>query len=296
MKTLKSITILKNIKYLLTKSLSDEKEHYEEKMLIAVDQYYRYSLLNEKIIVKRPHIYDYRDSIKLLLTTPKSFCRFGDGELEIMMGNSIPFQRYDFRLAQYLFEIIKYPISNFYVGLPYDYFHSIDTLNKFSRKFIMLNGVKYREFILQYCDMERYYLDTGFTQKYINSDRINLEKHFDDVKMLFWDKDIVLFVGKDVLKKIQYNIFENVRSMKFVEVAAKNAFSDFDDILQYASSFPKKYTLCFILGPTAKPLIYELTKLKYTAWDIGHLVKDYNAFMTNIDKTPDNVEKFFQPD
>ena len=296
MKTLKNITILKNIKYLLTKNLSDEKEHYEEKMLIAVDQYYRYSLLNEKIIVKRPHIYDYRDSIKLLLTTPKSFCRFGDGELEIMMGNSIPFQRYDFRLAQYLFEIIKYPISNFYVGLPYDYFHSIDTLNKFSRKFIMLNGVKYREFILQYCDMERYYLDTGFTQKYINSDRINLEKHFDDVKKLFWDKDIVLFVGKDVLKKIQYNIFENVRSMKFIEVAAQNAFSDFDDILQYAGSFPKKYILCFILGPTAKPLIYELTKLKHTAWDIGHLVKDYNAFMTNIDKTPDNVEKFFQPD
>lgn len=32
------------------------------------------------------------------------------------------------------------------------------------------------------------------------------------------------------------------------------------------------------------------------AWDIGHLAKDYDAYMRGIDKTEGNIAEFLKPD
>ncbi len=32
------------------------------------------------------------------------------------------------------------------------------------------------------------------------------------------------------------------------------------------------------------------------AWDIGHLAKDYDAYMRGIDKNEENIVEFFKPD
>ena len=59
---------------------------------------------------------------------------------------------------------------------------------------------------------------------------------------------------------------------------------------------PNKKIFVFILGPTANALVYKLSQKGYIAWDIGHLAKDYDAYMKKIEKNEKNIFEFFKPD
>ena len=69
-----------------------------------------------------------------------------------------------------------------------------------------------------------------------------------------------------------------------------------DEILKKVLETDKKRIICIILGPTAKVLVYDLYKNGRTAWDIGHYLKDYDAYMRKIPKTDAALENFFKPD
>lgn len=75
-----------------------------------------------------------------------------------------------------------------------------------------------------------------------------------------------------------------------------NSFDQFDTLLSKAKMYPSNKTLVFILGPCSKALVYELAKEGYIAWDVGHLAKDYDAWMKGMDKTPQNIIDFYKPD
>lgn len=51
-----------------------------------------------------------------------------------------------------------------------------------------------------------------------------------------------------------------------------------------------------ILGMTATVLAADLTDLGYVAWDIGHIAKDYDAYMKKMECTTENMKKFWDPD
>ena len=76
---------------------------------------------------------------------------------------------------------------------------------------------------------------------------------------------------------------------------AKNAFNEYSNLLERALHYQKDYLLCFILGQASKVLVYELSNRGYYAWDIGHLAKDYNSYMTREERTVQNIQKFYAP-
>ena len=292
---LQKIIILRNLKYLCTKSLAAQEEKNMFHILDIIEQNYCYFGANEKKI-KKPKIYDYQETIKILQENPKSFCRIGDGELEIIMGNSIPFQSYHPRLAKYLCQILINQLPQLHVGINYEYFYPTDYINEFTRRFVLLNSTKYRRVVLQYCNFDNYYIDAAFTQKYISSENLNLDRHYTLVKELFSDKDIVLFAGKGVLDNLHYNLLDVSNNIRVVDAPSRDAFSEFDRLMKVAIEFPREMIRCFILGPTSKPLVYELSKRGYIAWDIGHLLKDYDFFMKKKQKSSNNIVSFFSPD
>ena len=59
---------------------------------------------------------------------------------------------------------------------------------------------------------------------------------------------------------------------------------------------PKDYTICLILGMTAKVLVGDLTKEGYLAWDVGHLAQDYNVYKLGLEKNEKNMNDFWAPD
>ena len=54
--------------------------------------------------------------------------------------------------------------------------------------------------------------------------------------------------------------------------------------------------VCIILGPTATVMAADLTDMGYLAWDVGHIAKDYDAYMKRLEKTNEMRAKFWAPD
>lgn len=66
--------------------------------------------------------------------------------------------------------------------------------------------------------------------------------------------------------------------------------------MQEILKYPQNYLVGLILGLTATVLAYELSNLGYFAYDIGHLPKDYDAFMKKAARSAEAIAKFYVPD
>ena len=64
------------------------------------------------------HVADERATLRAIRECRSSLARYGDGELEIMIGRGIHFQEYDPELAHRLRIILRAPSPQFVVGLP----------------------------------------------------------------------------------------------------------------------------------------------------------------------------------
>lgn len=291
------ITLLKNIKFLLSHNINEEFRNQKYDMFLNFEDYCNFELKENQIDEsKRLHILNYEDTIDTILSYPKSFCRFGDGEIDIMQGKSIQFQKYDERLAKILLNILKDSATDMYVGINYNYFHSSKMLNEYNRKFYLLDARKYRHFLLDNCTSKRTYIAAAFNQMYMASDSYDCEDYYKKIRTLFYNRDLAIFAGEGILQKYSYDVFDACNTKTIIEGPSKDAFSEYDELLDKAKTFNKNTILCFILGPASKALVYELTKCGYIAWDIGHMAKDYDYYMKQVKKDKNNVFDFYKPD
>ena len=290
-------TLLKNIKFLLSHNIKEEFRNQKYDMFLNFEDYCDFEMKENQIEEEnRLHILNYEETIITLLSCPKSFCRFGDGEIEIMQGKSIPFQKYDKRLADIMLTILSDFETDMYVGINYNYFHSSKMLNDYNRKFYLLDARKYRHFLLDNCTSKRTYIAAAFNQLYMVSNELDYDAYYNKIRLLFKNRNLAIFVGKGILSKYKYDVFDTCNSKVIIEGPSKDSFTEYDKLLQQAKSYEKDTILCFILGPTSKALVYELTKLGYTAWDIGHLAKDYDMYMNRQEKDAKAVSDFYKPD
>lgn len=289
------INVLRNIKYLTRVALADRDGEQMFQTLLRAEDLYIYEMqdLGKQNIMQ---VLDYEETVSLLVNKPKSFCRFGDGEIVLMNGQSISFQEYDSELAEGLKKILSDNDKTMYVGINYNYFHSTRQLNEFNRKFYLTEVKPYRDFLNKICNKDRTYIAAGFNQLYMALDNYDYKKHYDNLIKLLEDKEIVLFAGNGIIDKLKYNIFDYAKSCIYETGPIKNAFSDFDNLMERSRKYPKTKVICFILGPASKLLVATLNQEGYMAWDIGHLAKDYDAYCQNIEKTDNNIIEFYRPD
>lgn len=240
-------------------------------------------------------IMDAKQTLEYLNSNCVSFCRFGDGEIAIMNGESIAFQQYHPELAKRLREILNADEKGLLIGLGYYYFNPDINLNQFTQNFLDAMAMQ-RKFMINNCNKNMLYIDTAITQIYQNYEKYDFEYYFQQFQKLFEKKDITVVCGQGVLNNIQYNALSVCNSVEYIYAPNKDAFSEYDEILEKVLQSDKKRIICIILGPTAKVLVYDLFKNGRTAWDIGHYLKDYDAYMRKVQKTDDMIEKFFKPD
>ena len=227
------------------------------------------------------------------MENPKSFCRYGDGEVLFMRGRGLPFQEYDKNLDLRLREILQSSSDKCYVGIDYRYFNLSEPHGDWMR----LTGKYIREELLKYCNRKRLYIASAFTFAYMSNEQPQeILQRIEQNKELFRNRKLIIFSGKTVFDKINYNVFEYAASRQHIFCESKNAWRQYEEILSAARKFPKDFTLCFILGPTATVAAWDLAHEGYTAWDIGHIAKDYDAFMKKLDYFSEEMKKFPAPD
>ena len=99
-----------------------------------------------------------------------------------------------------------------------------------------------------------------------------------------------------ILNKLEYNPLAECKSVHYISAPSMNAYREYSSILNRALQEEKTRLILIILGPTAKPLVYDLVKAGYQAWDMGHYFKDFDAYKKQSSRTPEEITNFYQPD
>lgn len=241
------------------------------------------------------HILNTEETLSALEKENFSFLRYGDGEIAIMNGAGIPFQEQDEKLAVRLRELLTIQEKGLRLGIPYYYMHPVNNLNSFVRNFTYSLG-KQRKFLLANCSRTNQYIDTCLTQVYQTYADYDFEAYYTRMQRLLSGKNVTVICGEGVLDRLQHQALDVCQSVEFVYGPSMNAYAQYDNLLERAKKIDKNRLVLVILGPTAKVLVYDLHKAGYTAWDIGHYLKDYDAYKRQRPRTEAEIAQFYKPD
>lgn len=287
--------IKRNILFLMANDLS--QRFYETKDEAVEDASYEYE--ENRTLIPRLKLVEREETLRLLREHPKSFVRFGDGEIDIIEGRDTPFQRYDSSLAQRMKSILNNTHDNYYVAINQSYFQSPFRFPERQHRFYRERGSKLRKCFLRECNPDTTYLDAACFGAYFRyGDDYDFEGYYAFVRDCFKDKNIVLVSGTGVFEKLTYDVFDLAKSKVIVHGPNINAYSEYDKILSHVLEVADKDTsfICVILGQTAKVLTADLAERGYLAWDVGHLAKDYDVYMRRVAKTKENMDAFWGVD
>lgn len=228
--------------------------------------------------IKIPVIKNTSETIRELINSNKSIIRFGDGEFNIMEGNSICFQNYNPIIAEKLKEIFRDNNENILIGVPEIYYdYSIDLSEK-SKSFILGWFSKWHKIIEKYYNYDRVYYSAHISQMYPVYARYDFESHYKDFKQIWDNKKITVVTGDRVYNNIEYDVFENASEVSYIYGPTENAFDSYDILKEQVSNVKNDNILIFALEPAGKILAYDMYKLGYRVLDLGHLIKDYDFY------------------
>lgn len=278
-----------NFRYLLSNDIAS-------KLAAATPENLQYELPEYWRTQRKIKIYSIENTLEYLTTHNVSFCRFGDGELELIAGKSISFQQANEKLSYRLQEVLSSQDKNIIIGLPYALFTGKSHLLEIVSDFWYLHGEKYRDIIFQYYHPNQQYYAAEMTLPVAMYKEYDLDKYFKQLRSLWENKKIALIYGEGILHKFKFNIFDNASTTYHIVAPSKNAFKSYTTILQQVQKLEKDTLLLIILGPTATVLAYDLAHMGYRALDIGHVAKAYDWYMTKM-RVPTNLpSSFFNPD
>lgn len=220
------------------------------------------------------------ETLDELLKTEKSLVRFGDGEFNLINGNSIAYQEYQEDLAQEMREILLHADdteNKVLICLPeiFEIFKGSFLQNEDSEKFWKQVLDDHGRFFQETCQAKRYG-STWISRPYIdNKDKSHAITQFEKIKSLFEHKDILIVEGATTRSGVGNDLFNNVLSIKRIICPSHHAFSKVDAIQQAILDHAPGRIILLMLGPTAKILAYRLSQLGYRALDLGHIDPEY---------------------
>ena len=247
-----------------------------------------------------PKVKNSEETVEALIHEKKSICRFGDGEISLIKGRSIPFQSVSPTLSHRLKEVLQSDDQNVMLGINYSYWHykksPYKTVEKFYNNCVSRNLTRNLNSITALLSNTKRYYSSTFTIPFSTSNRGNFDSFYSKVKAIWQDKDITIVCGNTVFDNIKNNIFDCAKSIDFIDAPSQNAFNHYTDLLETVKQVDKNRMLILILGPTATILAYDMAKLGYRALDMGHIAKDYDWYKKQVKHNKKTLHAFFAPD
>ncbi len=228
--------------------------------------------------MKAVHVLSISESLDFVLEHFSSVARFGDGEVDIMMGRSIPYQKYDPTLAAFLKQILLTPSnSQLMVCLP-DVFERLERYNQSAKSFWHHHFNQYSSFYDKYCQSD-WYGSTFISRPYIDlKDKTEAKSSFQKLKKLWERRDILIVEGETSRSGVGNDLFDNAASISRIICPSKDAFEQRSAIYNAIKRHAEGKLILLMLGPTAKVLAYDLSQEGYQAIDIGHIDSEYEWF------------------
>ncbi|HFI0194937.1 TPA: SP_1767 family glycosyltransferase [Streptococcus suis] len=218
------------------------------------------------------------DSLAYIKEHQSSVVRFGDGEIDVIQGSSIPYQPYDSELAAALKAILTIPSSpELVVCLP-DVFQGLERYNSNAQQFWKSHFERYGQFYAHECQSD-WYGSTFISRPYIDLvDKEPAAAYFAAIKDLWRGRDILIVEGETSRSGVGNDLFAGAESVSRIVCPSKNAFAKYDDILEAILEHADDKLVLLMLGPTAKVLGVDLMQRGYQAIDLGHIDSEYEWF------------------
>lgn len=217
-------------------------------------------------------------SLYYILEHSCSVARFGDGEMDIIAGHSIPYQDYDPQLASELKEILGLESNQHFMVCLSDVFENRERYTDACNHFWEGHLQHYQDYYRQICKAP-WYGSTFISRPYIDlADKSVSAGYFQSLKQIWTDKDILIVEGKTSRSGVGNDLFQEAKSIQRIICPSKNAYSQIEDILAAIQTYGQDKLVLLMLGPTAKVLAYRLSKTGIQAIDIGHIDSEYEWF------------------
>ncbi len=240
--------------------------------------------LLEKMKNSNIKILGIEESLKKLAQQKKSICRFGDGELDIIYGKDLGFQKSEPKLAKMLENILKEEQDFCCVGVP-DAINNFDNITEESRAFWVKNMIENRDKWIKFLSPNMEYLTANLTRLYIRyEDKTNCGKYFELLKNIWKNRDVVICEGEQTRIGVGNDLLNECKSIKRIICPSENAFEKYDEIIDRLKQENKESLFLIALGPTATLLAYELAKNGFQALDVGHFDIEYEWFLRHATK------------
>ncbi len=237
--------------------------------------------LMKEMETNRIKILNLEESLKKLLTSKKSIARFGDGELDLILGRTLKFQKNDFKLGKRLEEILSSNQEKCLIGVP-DVISTFENLTDESQEFWIKNMYRTREIWLKYLDKNQTYCTANLTRLYIRfKDKSKCKEYFDLLRSIWKGREIVICEGEKTRFGVGNDLLDKCKSIQRIICPAEDAFDKYEEIISELKKQPKEKLVIIALGPTATVLAYDLAQEGYQALDIGHFDIEYEWFKRN---------------
>lgn len=182
-----------------------------------------------------------------------SIARYGDGELNLCLGNGIKSQVYVRRLADRL-RLILLDSGRCAVGIP----NVMAKTKPFWEKF---KADRYARLF----DPDRVYL-SAFISRPDSAPWIHTDAYWSMVEDLWRGQDVTLVRGSE--KSLTADDLRSAANVREVRCLRQNAWQEYDRLLDRVGT-PKRALLC--CGPTATVLAVDLAARGVHAVDLGHV-------------------------
>lgn len=230
------------------------------------------------IIVK-----DIDQTLDYIIENQSSIIRFGDGEMDLMLGKSIPYQVYDENLASQLKEIISLQSDEkLVIGLP-NVFADRSNFTPAAEAFWKGHLEHHLKDYVELAGAD-WYGTTFVSRPYIDYvDKSQSFSQFEKLKQIWKNEDILIVEGVTSRSGVGNDLFDGANSIKRIICPSHNAYARIEEIQEAVLQYAENRLILCMLGPTAKILSYNLFKKGYRVLDIGHIDSEYEWMKMGAD-------------
>ncbi len=244
------------------------------KWLLSYPNHWFYKTFYPKPIVK-----NIEETLRVIIANNPSVSRYGDGELDIMVGKDIPFQKYDKRLADKMQAILQTEEDDFLVCL-HDIFDDYSYLTEKAQEYFDNHVRNTRHLWYKRLKPQKTYYCTQITRPYMGlKDKSKSPLYFSLLKQIWQDRNIIMVEGEKSRLGIGNDLFDSAKSIRRILCPAKDAFTYYDEIIKEVEKNEKDALILLALGPTATAMAYDLHKKGYQSIDLGHVDIEYEWFL-----------------
>ncbi len=265
--TLKYCEILNQVRKMLPKEIKEKMskpnaETYKqiEDTDINVEILEKKEKLMEEMKNTNIKILDTEKCLTKIKNERKSIARFNDGEIDLVIGNTLKYQESDPELCNKLENILKEKQDFCIIGIP-DVINGFNNLTEESETFWVKNMDRTRNKFIQYLNANVEYGTANVAKFYIrHKDRSNCSKYFSMLKEIWEDRDVLICEEEQTRLGVGNDLLDGAKSIKRIIFPLENAFNKYEETMTRLKKENKDVLIILALGPISTVLAYDLAR------------------------------------